>query len=185
MKLKAILEGLLFVVGEEGITKEKLLNILDVSEEELQKLLDDYSMNLSKEDRGLSLEKYNDNYKLVTKKEHADYYKKLVDVEISDTLSPAALETLAIIAYNQPITRLMVDEIRGVSSVYVMRRLILKNLIKEIGKSELPGRPILYGVTDQFLDYFGLKSLDELPEIDEEKPIETKELFSSKYKEEE
>lgn len=185
MKLKAILEGLLFVVGEEGISKEKLLNILDVSEEELQKLLDDYSMNLSKEDRGLSLEKYNDNYKLVTKKEHADYYKKLVDVEISDTLSPAALETLAIIAYNQPITRLMVDEIRGVSSVYVMRRLILKNLIKEIGKSELPGRPILYGVTDQFLDYFGLKSLDELPEIDEEKPIETKELFSSKYKEEE
>ena len=184
MKLKAILEGLLFVVGEEGISKEKLLNILDVSEEELQKLLDDYSMNLSKEDRGLSLEKYNDNYKLVTKKEHADYYKKLVDVEISDTLSPAALETLAIIAYNQPITRLMVDEIRGVSSVYVMRRLILKNLIKEIGKSELPGRPILYGVTDQFLDYFGLKSLDELPEIDEEKPIETKELFSSKYKEE-
>lgn len=185
MKLKAILEGLLFVVGEEGISKEKLLNILDVSEEELQKLLDDYSMNLSKEDRGLSLEKYNDNYKLVTKKEHVDYYKKLVDVEISDTLSPAALETLAIIAYNQPITRLMVDEIRGVSSVYVMRRLILKNLIKEIGKSELPGRPILYGVTDQFLDYFGLKSLDELPEIDEEKPIETKELFSSKYKEEE
>ena len=185
MKLKAILEGLLFVVGEEGISKEKLLNILDVSEEELQKLLDDYSMNLSKEDRGLSLEKYNDNYKLVTKKEHADYYKKLVDVEISDTLSPAALETLAIIAYNQPITRLMVDEIRGVSSVYVMRRLILKNLIKEVGRSELPGRPILYGVTDQFLDYFGLKSLDELPEIDEEKPIETKELFSSKYKEEE
>ncbi len=185
MKLKAILEGLLFVVGDEGISREKLLNILDVSEEELQKLIDDYFMDLNKEDRGLSLERYNDNYKLVTKREHADYYKKLVDVEISDTLSPAALETLAIIAYNQPITRLMVDEIRGVSSVYVMRRLILKNLIKEVGRSELPGRPILYGVTDQFLDYFGLKSLDELPEIDEEKPIETKELFSSKYKEEE
>ncbi len=185
MNLKAILEGLLFVVGDEGISKEKLLNILNISLEELQKLLDDYSMDLDKENRGLSLEKYNDNYKLVTKKEHAGYYKKLVDAEISDTLSPAALETLAIIAYNQPITRLMVDEIRGVSSVYVMRKLILKNLIKEIGKSELPGRPILYGVTDQFLDYFGLKSLDELPKIDEEKPAQTKELFSSKYKEEE
>lgn len=185
MELKAVLEGLLFVVGDEGISKENLLNILDISEEELQKLLNYYSNDLNKIDRGLSLEKYNDNYKLVTKKEHADYYRKLVDAEISDTLSPAALETLAIIAYNQPITRLMVDEIRGVSSVYVMRRLILKNLIKEVGRSELPGRPILYGVTDQFLDYFGLKSLDELPEIDEEKPIETKELFSSKYKEEE
>lgn len=185
MKLKAILEGLLFVVGDEGISSEKLLNILDISLEELEELLDNYSKDLSKDDRGLSLEKYNDNYKLVTKKEHADYYKKLVDAEISDTLSPAALETLAIIAYNQPITRLMVDEIRGVSSVYVMRKLILKNLIKEIGRSELPGRPILYGVTDQFLDYFGLKSLDELPVIEEDDSTETKELFSSKYKEEE
>lgn len=185
MELKAVLEGLLFVVGDEGISKENLLNILDISEEELQKLLNDYSNDLNKIDRGLSLEKYNDNYKLVTKKEYANYYRKLVDAEISDTLSPAALETLAIIAYNQPITRLMVDEIRGVSSVYVMRRLILKNLIKEVGKSELPGRPILYGVTDQFLDYFGLKSIEELPKIDEEKPVETKELFSSKYKEEE
>ena len=185
MNLKAVLEGLLFVVGDEGISKEKLLNVLDVSEEEFQKILDDYASDLSKDDRGLNLEKYNDNYKLVTKKEHYEYYKKLVDTEISDTISPAALETLAIIAYNQPITRLMVDEIRGVSSVYVMRKLILKNLIKEVGRSELPGRPILYGVTDQFLDYFGLKSLDELPKIEKEETTETTELFSSKYKEEE
>lgn len=185
MNLKAVLEGLLFVVGDEGISKEKLLNVLDVSEKEFQKILDDYASDLSKDDRGLNLEKYNDNYKLVTKKEHSEYYKKLVDTEISDTISPAALETLAIIAYNQPITRLMVDEIRGVSSVYVMRKLILKNLIKEVGRSELPGRPILYGVTDQFLDYFGLKSLDELPKIEKEETTETTELFSSKYKEEE
>lgn len=185
MRLKAVLEGLLFVVGDEGISKEKLLNILSISEEELQKLLDEYANDLSEEDRGLKLEKFNDNYKLVTKKEHADYYKMLVDAEISDTLSPAALETLAIIAYNEPITRVMVDEIRGVSSAYVMRKLILKNLIKEVGKSELPGRPILYGVTDQFLDYFGLKSLDELPKIETEEQTETTELFTSKYKEEE
>lgn len=184
MELKAVLEGLLFVVGDEGISKDNLLNILDISEEELQKLLDDYSNDLNKIDRGLSLEKYNDNYKLVTKKEHADYYRKLVDAEISDTLSPAALETLAIIAYNQPITRLMVDEIRGVSSVYVMRKLILKNLIKEVGKSEMPGRPILYGVTDQFLDYFGLKSLDDLPKIEKEETVQNQDLFASKYKEE-
>lgn len=184
MNLKAVLEGLLFVVGDEGISQEKLFKVLGISEEELQKIIDEYNNDLKSDERGLSLEKFNDNYKLVTKKEHADYYKMLVDAEVSDTLSPAALETLAIIAYNQPITRVMVDEIRGVSSVYVMRKLILKNLIKEVGRSELPGRPILYGVTDQFLDYFGLKSLDDLPEIDEEEPVENQDLFTSKYKEE-
>ena len=186
MNLKAVLEGLLFVVGDEGISKDKLLKILSISEEDLQKIIDesDNIVFFGGAGRGLNLEKFNDNYKLVTKKEHVDYYKMLVDVEVSDTLSPAALETLAIIAYNEPITRVMVDEIRGVSSIYVMRKLILKNLIKEVGKSELPGRPILYGVTDQFLDYFGLKSLDELPEISEDEPVENQDLFTSKYKEE-
>lgn len=185
MNLKAVLEGLLFVVGDEGITKEKLCNILGISSEDVQRLINEYCNDLKSDDRGFMLEEFNDNYKLVTKKEHYSYYKNLVNEEMSDTLSPAALETLAIIAYNQPITRLMVDEIRGVSSVYVMRKLILKNLIKEVGRSELPGRPILYGVTDQFLDYFGLKSLDELPKIEKEETTETTELFSSKYKEEE
>lgn len=180
----AVLEGLLFVVGDEGISVEKLIKILGISEEELQKIIDEYSSELSSDNRGLKLEKFNNNYKLVTKSEHAEYYKMLVDEEISDTLSPAALETLAIIAYNQPITRVMVDEIRGVSSIYVMRKLMLKNLIKEVGKSEMPGRPILYEVTDQFLDYFGLKSLDDLPKIDEVEPEQDKDLFTSKYKEE-
>lgn len=184
MNLKAVLEGLLFVAGDEGLSKEKLLKILGVSEEEFNEIVTQFIGDLKSEERGLTIEEYNDNYKLVTKKEHADYYKLLVDAENSDTLSTAALETLAIIAYNQPITRLMVDEIRGVSSVYVMRRLILKNLIKEVGKSELPGRPILYGVTDQFLDYFGLKSLDDLPKIDSAEPTVTKDLFTSRYKEE-
>lgn len=184
MNLKAVFEGILFVVGDEGISKDKLLKLLDISVEELEKIIDEYSNDLSSDSRGIILEKFNENYKLTTKKEHADYYKKLVDEEVSDTLSPAALETLAIIAYNQPITRLMVDEIRGVSSIYVMRKLILKNLIKEVGKSELPGRPILYGVTDQFLDYFGLKSLSDLPKIEKaEETFENQELFTSKYKE--
>lgn len=184
MNLKAVLEGLLFVVGDEGISKEKILKILSISEEDLQKIIDEYENDLRRDDRGLKLEIFNDNYKLVTKKEHANFYKSLVDEEVSDTLSPAALETLAIIAYNQPITRLMVDEIRGVGSIYVIRKLVLKNLVKEVGKSELPGRPILYGVTDQFLDYFGLKSLEDLPEINEEERAESQDLFTSKYKEE-
>ena len=116
MNLKAVLEGLLFVVGDEGITKEKLCNILGISSEDVQRLINEYCNDLKSDDRGFMLEEFNDNYKLVTKKEHYSYYKNLVNEEMSDTLSPAALETLAIIAYNQPITRVMVDEIRGVSS---------------------------------------------------------------------
>lgn len=184
MNLKAVLEGILFVVGDEGISDDRLLKILGISEEKLQNIIDEYDEDLQMEDRGLKLERFNNNYKLVTKKEHADFYKSLVDEEVNDTLSPAALETLAIIAYNGPITRVMVDEIRGVGSIYVIRKLVLKNLIKEVGKSELPGRPILYGVTDQFLDYFGLKSLDDLPEINKDEPILDQDLFTSKYKEE-
>lgn len=184
MNLKAVLEGILFVVGDEGITKDRLHDVLGIDDAEIDKLILEYKFDLDNEDRGFRLEEYNNNYKLVTKKEHAEYYKNLVNIESSETLSPAALETLAIIAYNGPITRVMVDEIRGVGSAYVMRRLVLKNLIKEVGKSELPGRPILYGVTDQFLDYFGLKSLDELPEVPEDDVKGSQDLFTSKYKEE-
>ena len=120
----------------------------------------------------------------MTKEEHSKYYKKLVDEDISDSLSNSALEILAIVAYNQPITRVTIDEIRGVSCAHIVRKLVMKNLIKEVGRSELPGRPLLYGVTDQFLDYFGLKSLDDLPEIKVETESGEKELFDSKYKEE-
>ena len=107
----------------------------------------------------------------------------MVDEEASETLSNSALETLAIIAYNEPITRVTIDEIRGVSSAHIVRKLVFKNLIKEVGKSELPGRPILYGVTDQFLDYFGLSSTKELPKIEIEENFEEKELYDSKYNE--
>lgn len=184
MNLKAVLEGILFVVGDEGISKDKLIEILGISEEKLSNLISQYCNDLKSDDRGLQLEKFNQSYKLITKKEHSNYYQKLVDAEVSDALSPAALETLAIIAYNEPITRLMVDEIRGVSSIYVMRKLLLKNLIKEVGRSEIAGRPKLYGVTDQFLDYFGLKSLDDLPKIEVTEEESEKDLFTSKYTEE-
>ena len=126
------------------------------------------------------------NYKFVTKRECKQYLERLVENEESGVLSQSALETLAIIAYNEPITRTQVDEIRGVNSSYVIRRLILRDLIKESGKSELPGRPNLYSTTSKFLDYFGLTSLEELPKIDFSKEEESDEtnLFESKYKEE-
>ena len=189
MNLKAVLEGLLFVAGDEGLSKEKLLKILGVSEEEFNEIVTQFIGDLKSEERGLTIEEYNDNYKLVTKKEHADYYKLLVDAENSDTLSTAALETLAIIAYNEPITRIEIDKLRGVDSSYVIRKLVAKGLIKESGRSDLPGHPLLYKTTDDFLDCFNLSSLKDLPDISkyiqEETEIdEDSDLFTSIYKEE-
>ena len=181
MNLKAVIEGLLFVSGDDGISYEKMRSILEISSDELDKLLNDLMDDYNNDDRGITIKKFGSEYKLVTKKEHSLYYKKLVDGEASEGLSNSALETLAIIAYNQPITRVMVDEIRGVSSAHIVRKLVFKNLIKEVGRSELPGRPILYGVTEQFLDYFGLNSIEELPKIEIESKNEDVELYDSKY----
>lgn len=183
--MEGILEGILFVVGNEGITKERLLEILEIDEETLDKVIENLKNEYSKETRGLDLEIYSNKYKLVTKKEHKPYYEKLVEKEKNDDLSQAALETLAIIAYNSKVTRGYVDEIRGVDSAYQIKKLIYRNLVHEVGRSDLPGRPILYSVTDGFLDYLGIKSLDELPKLDEVEIDEdvVSDLYTSKYKE--
>ena len=122
---------------------------------------------------------------MTTKREHFEYYKKLFSDDESNTLSPSALETLAIVAYNQPVTRLVVDEIRGVNSAHLIRKLVFMNFLKEVGRSDLPGKPILYGVTDDFLDYFGLSSTKDLPVIDVLDEKEETDLFNSKYTENE
>lgn len=182
---KAVLEGILFVSGEEGLTAKELQDLLEVSEYECQKLISALDEDYSSEERGIQIAFLGNRYKLVTKQEHKSYYKKMVSIEESSKLSEAALETLAIIAYNQPVTRIQIDEIRGVSSTHHVRKLMLKNLIREMGKSDLPGRPLLYGVTKDFLDYFGLSTIEELPKITVElKEIDKQvDLFESKYKE--
>ena len=113
---------------------------------------------------------------------------KLIENPESNVLSQAALETLAIIAYNQPITRIDVDEIRGVGSSQMIRKLVAKGLIKEVGRSEAIGRPILYQTTSDFLDYFGLATIDDLPKMEqfmeENQEVEDTDLYHSKYKEE-
>lgn len=183
--MKGILEGILFVVGNEGIERERILEILEIKENELDELLGNVKEEYQKEDRGFDIEFLANRYKLVTKKEHSKYYEKLVEVEKNDELSQAALETLAVIAYNSPVTRAYIDDIRGVDSSYQLRKLLYRNLVKEVGRSDLPGRPILYSVTDEFLDYLGLSSLEQLPVLEEvEIPEETvTDLYSSKYKE--
>lgn len=185
MNLKGVLEGILFVVGDEGITLNKICEILNIELEEAKELLKDLKKDYESDNRGIRISYLGDSFKLTTKQEHKEYYEKLVENDNNNFLSPSALEVLAIVAYNQPITRIEIDEIRGVSSIYSLRRLVAKGLLKEAGKSTMPGRPNLYKTTSDFLDYFGLASISDLPNIDlsKYKEDEEKELFTSIYKE--
>lgn len=187
MNKEAILEGLLFVVGDEGLTLDNICDIMLIEKEEAQELLKKLREEYSKENRGIRISFMGDAFKLTTKGEHKEYYQKLITTKGSNTLSQAALETLAIIAYNQPITRMEVDELRGISSINMIRKLMAKDLIKVSGKSSLPGKPNLYRTTSEFLDYFGLATLGDLPELPSvvEKNDDEQELFTSIYKEEE
>lgn len=182
MKLDAILESLLFVAGDEGLIVDEVQKILEIDESQLQQIID--LLKNQYENRGIELAFLGNRLKLVTKKEFKPYIEKMITVADDGTLSEAALETLAIIAYNQPVTRVMVDEIRGIGSAHIIRKLVYKNLICEIGRSESAGRPILYGTTSLFLDYFGLNDLSDLPSVEVEEDDSVKELYNSKYHEE-
>ena len=185
--MKGIIEGLLYVQGDLGLTIEQVSTILEITPEESKQLILSLKQDYIDQDRGLRINYLGNSFKLTTKEEHKEYFKKLLENPKNNTLSNAALETLAIIAYNEPLTRGEVDEIRGVDSVYVIRRLLAKGLIKESGKSDKPGHPILYKTTDEFLDYFGLSSKEDLPKIEILTEEETKEtdLFKSTYKDKE
>jgi len=180
-----ILEGIMFVVGDEGINLTTLCSIMNITETEAKDLLLHLKKSYEEKNRGLRISYLGDAFKLTTKAEHKEYYEKLVINPETNTLSQAALEVLAIVAYNQPITRVEIDELRGVSCVHVIRKLIAKGLLKEAGKSDMPGRPNLYKTTSEFLDYFGLATINDLPPINIEHDIlDDTELFTSIYKEE-
>lgn len=166
MNLKGVLEGLLFVVGDDGLTIDQIMDILSISKEETINLIEELKKDYDSTERGIRINILGNTFKLTTKKEHSEYYKKLLTNEDNNTLSNSALETLAIIAYNEPITRIQVDEIRGVQTAQLIRKLVAKGLVKEVGRSSLPGRPILYSTTKEFLDYFGLSNISELPKIE-------------------
>ncbi len=181
--MKAILEGLLFVVGDEGLTIEQISKVLDISIEDSKdlvlKLKEEYLSN----ERGLRIDYLGNTLKLTTKSEHKDYYKKLIE-ESENVLSEQALEVLAIVAYNEPITRMEVEIIRGINSVSLIKKLQGKGLLKECGRKQTIGYPILYKTTDEFLDYFGLKNINDLPKIEKDNEAsEEQDLFTSKYKE--
>lgn len=182
MNLKALIEGLLFVSGEEGLTLEEISNITEKNKDEISLIIKELYNDLDDEQRGIRLEFLGNKFKFTTKSEHKEYYKKLINEEENSTLSQSALETLAIIAYNGPITRVEIDQIRGVNSSYIIRKLLLKDLIEEAGKSNSAGNPRLYNITPRFLDYFGLGSVNELPTITSETndSDEEKDLYQTK-----
>jgi len=184
MNYKAIIEGLLFVSGDEGLSLKQICEITEKTKEEISEIIKQLYNDYNNIERGINLEFLGNKFKLTTKIEHKSFYKKLITNEQNSTLSQSALETLAIIAYNGPITRIEIDEIRGVNSSYVVRKLLLKGLVEIAGKSNNAGKPIIYNVTSRFLDYFGLGSIEELPKLDiikEDNKNQELNLFNTKY----
>lgn len=166
-ELKAVIEGLLFIAGDEGLDVKQLAGVLQLEKEMIQDLVDDLAADFRRERRGLQIIELAGTYQMTTRPEHAPYFQALAVSPNSVSLSQAAMETLAIVAYRQPITRSDIEEIRGVKCERPLRTLMTKELIKEVGRVEGPGRPILYGTTSQFLAYFGLNHTEDLPPLDE------------------
>lgn len=162
---KAIIEAMLFVSGEPLTLRDIAIN-LEATPKYVEGILDEMIEEYEIESRGIKLISINGAYQLVTKAQYSDYIQKLLKKNKRQSLSQASLESLAIVAYKQPITRIDIDEIRGVKSESAIQKLIEKELIKEVGRLEVPGRPILYGTTEEFLRQFGLHDLKELPSLD-------------------
>ncbi|GIO30821.1 MULTISPECIES: SMC-Scp complex subunit ScpB [Paenibacillus] len=163
-KLKSIIEGLLFLAGDEGLSVKQIAEVVDHRPELVEDALRELKEDLMRQQRGIQVMQIAGSFQLTTLAEHASFYEKLAYSPSRSSLSQAALETLAIVAYRQPITRVEIEEIRGVKSERAIQTLVNKDLIEETGRAEAIGRPILYGTTKSFLDYFGLPSLQDLPE---------------------
>jgi segregation and condensation protein B len=162
-QMKSVIEGLLFAAGDEGLDVRQIADVLEENESLVYDLLQDLKNDFRREGRGIQIVEIAGTYQMTTLPEHAPFFERLAYSPSHATLSQAALETLAIIAYKQPITRVEIEEVRGVKSERPIQTLMAKQLIQEVARAEVVGRPILYGTTKQFLDYFGLKSLNDLP----------------------
>ena len=167
---KAAVEAMLFANGEP-VTAEKLASALGIEEPVVQRLLVSLREDYAAKNRGLCLLQLEDRWQLATKPQYGDCVKKILDTRRNVPLSAAALETLTIIAYNQPVSRSFVEQVRGVDSSSTVNSLVEKGLVEEAGRLDLPGRPVSFRTTDGFLRVFGLKSLDELPPLHETLPL--------------
>ena len=170
-ELSKILEAILFVSGEP-LQIAALANALEVTELEVSAAADELASDYDYHRRGICLKRFGSHIQLSTRADYAPQIEKLLQPIQKQSLSQAALETLAVVAYKQPVTRLDIEAVRGVKCAYSVQSLVNKGLIEEVGRKEALGRPILYGTTDAFLSHFGLASLEDLPQPPENKADE-------------
>lgn len=165
-EMQSTLEAVLFAAGEP-IELSRLAQALEVDELLLSQLLENLAAKYDEENAGICLLRLDDQYQLCSRREYADAVRKVLEVKRNAPLSQAAFEVLAIIAYNQPVTKSFIEQIRGVDCSAVLSSLLQKSLIEERGRLDLPGRPLIYGTTPDFLRVFCISSLDELPSLPE------------------
>ncbi len=163
---EAAIEAILFVSGE-AVSAKKLAFALEQNESTTKSIIRNLMLKYDKAERGLKIIEINNAYQMCTKAEYFEYIRKLYTTQQKQILSQTLLETLAIVAYKQPITKSQIEEIRGVSADHAINKLVERNLVKEVGRSDAPGKPILFGTTEEFLRYFGFTSADGLPKIED------------------
>jgi len=165
-ELAHIIEAILFVAGEP-VSLEDLIKALDVTEVELRAALDRLESEYDFNRRGIRLNRFGSHVQLATRAEFAPYVERLLQPVQKQSLSQKAMETLAVVAYRQPVTKGDIEAVRGMKCDYSVQSLVNKGLIEEVGRKDALGRPILYGTTDKFLEHFGISSLAELPQLPE------------------
>lgn len=187
LNLHSRIEALLFVVGDDGLTIQQLANLLSERDELVAEAIEELSTAYEEDlTKGIMLKEIAGVYQLTTKPELAETIQRLVENPTAQSLSQASLEVLAIVAYKQPITRVAIEDLRGVKCERPLQTLASRGLIKEVGRSEGTGRAILYGTTKEFLNYFGLNSIEEMPLLPENEQGETEQetdLFLTKFQE--
>ena len=163
-ELTSAFEAVLFSGGEPQ-SIDRFSQVFDISPEKVVKVMESLEKKLKEQKSGLELLRLDNTYQLATRAEYADYIKKMFDIRRRTPLSPAALEVLAVVAYNQPVTKSFIEQVRGVDCSGVVTTLVEKGLIEERGRLELPGKPLLYGTTKNFLRCFGINDLSGLPPL--------------------
>ena len=166
-KVQAVIEAVLFAMGD-SVEMSKLVHVLEMDAEEIKKIIEEMNSQYKKENRGIYILELEDSYQLCTKPELYEYLIKVAKAPRKYVMSDTLLETLSIIAYKQPVTRIEVEKIRGVSCDHAINRLLEFNLIQELGRLDAPRRPLLFGTTEEFLRTFGVKSLGDLPSLNQE-----------------
>lgn len=172
VKAMAAMEAVLFTMGE-SVEISKLADVIEEDVRTTKNILNEMAENYEKEERGIFLTQFDSAVQLCTKSEMYEYLIKIAKAPRKMTLTDTVLETLSIIAYKQPVTRLEIEKVRGVSCDHAVNKLLEYDLIMELGRLDAPGRPLLFGTTEQFLRCFGVKSLEELPELN---PVQMEEF---------